>query len=342
VYRNVHLFILLFAFVSAADAVIETFARLHYKKKNQILLLGDIHNSYYDAELAAPEAEQIAVIIPFIRNYKEKYPLDVYIEARTYASATFGVGPKSIMDLYETLEDCRRKKGCCIIDFDIRNYLALARTFFRGDRRYEEKVFIGPGSTPKTDMDLATFDHVFDEINAYYDSISKACLRLYELYFSTPYETSLAHRYLAQANQLSKDLETYLREQNIPLDDCLRDVSNSLVGDCDKLPIRNHIHEVFSEIGCYLTDVALYIKVILSYRDAHQVIVFGGCRHVQHLFDLLKDQGFCDGGSPLPTQYLEPLNAGLLTHVLNTKQDECPISIRCPILKIPSSQRLFS
>ena len=143
----------------------------------------------------------------------------------------------------------------------------------------------------------ATFNDVWEEIERYHKTISFACKN----YFGNDYTNSKAEEYLNEAYRLYQELFACCQLHTIAPTDRLKATGNLLVREPkvhNNISLRRHLFMAFSTIGCYLTDVALFLKVHLVHESGARVIVIAGASHISHLRELLINTGFC-GGEPI-------------------------------------------
>ena len=138
----------------------------------------------------------------------------------------------------------------------------------------------------------ATFNDLWEEIERYYRTISFACKN----YFGDTYNNSKAEEYLNEAYKLYRELLECCKIHNISSTDKLKATGNLLVREpkvYNNIPLRRHLLLTLLTIGCYLTDVALYLKVLIVNESGARVIVIAGASHIRRLQALLISGGFC-------------------------------------------------
>lgn len=100
---------------------------------------------------------------------------------------------------------------------------------------------------------------------------------------------------------LYHDLLRCCQDSGIAADDKVATVGNYLLKerrlyrkDADSLrDLAEYIHKTLLWIAGYLTDVSLFLQVLLAHEIGYRVIIFAGVAHIKRLRALIIDRGFC-------------------------------------------------
>lgn len=306
--------LILSIFFCQSNAVLRCVTHIHKESGPEVWGFGDQHIDYLTAEKACfnTEKEQGELICNCLKKYKGKEPIHIFFEASE--KRLHLVKAQSILlDKLKELRTIARGTVHKIEDFDLRRIIHLAIALFDGEAEFDDiseeclEIFRSLNAT-KTLTDYAisnesTFQDVWEEIERYHYTISFACKN----YFGDTFENSKAEEYLNEAYKLYRELLECCQIHDISSTDRLKATGNLLVREPkihNNISLRRHLLLTLLNIGCYLTDVALYLKVRIVHESGARVIVIAGASHIRRLQELLINSGFCGGedihiGGPL-------------------------------------------
>lgn len=343
-FRTTLLIVLVANFVATSDAVLCYMTQLHTTEdKPGVWGYGDVHtrtsNPKWEQWLTI-EDEQQSYIRKCLETYNCSQPLHIFIEGGSYRKfQCYSEGDGFFSHIYNDARHIFTSKTKNVVEnFDIRKLLAIPIDFFSytsesPDLRFQYIDFYGHGLryADGINTDEVTFDELWNEICTYHYTISYAC----DAYFADDYEGSLASHCLTEAMILYQDLRRNCEDRGITPDFEVKAAGNRLLREPlfyhkeDSLQLfREYIFTTLLNIAGYLTDVSLFLKVVLAHERGSRVIVFAGASHIRKLRELLIDRGFCNGGE----QSL--MHRGqLLSHELDCafdpSPDKCSLGQKC-------------
>ena len=225
-YRTILLVVLVTHFVTA-DAILCDMKELHTTQdKPTVWLISELHNyisnprwlQWYDTG-----REQHEFIRKCIREYAGTAKLHIFHEGCSYKQFRCYVHHQVVK------LPALNTKRVIIEDFDIRRLLVVAIEAMQEespDLRFHYMSFYADGDRgdERIDTDQVTFGEVWNEIETYGTAISYAC----KAHLGELYESSLACRYLIEAQILYHDLLRCCAKHDIAPDDKVRATGNSL------------------------------------------------------------------------------------------------------------------
>lgn len=260
-----------------------------------IHLFGDIHIKRHletDFALLEREDEQINSVCSYFKNYKGTQPLHIFVEGSTYRMCFYwGVKLGGVTYLYDKLNPLAQNTSHIVDDFDIRKVTGFAISSFNTAKKEYDYPYKYRTDTPEGMQ--ANFQALWNEIEVYLYTISYACNQ----YFGEKFKGSKAHSYLLKIQKKYRKLRTICDEYRIYPTELISHTACKIICEplyySEKKDLREKLFNTVLSIGSYLTDVALYLKVMQAHQQGKRVIVYAGNSHIRKLQKQLESYGLC-------------------------------------------------